>query len=245
VVSDGRQAAQSLADPDQVTGQAGRGPYRKYVTRGGSQSRHGGYHAASGRVAYRWSAFIRHACQCRVPGHTRPWLSPRGWTRRRRRCQSHNPGRRLGASTPAEPVAPVRQARTHCGRARRPCWTRSQQGLGPRRPRATQLGRVIPARRQRAAQRREPHQDQVRGRLPRSTAVPTGLSPGTTRPGSTRQTQAAPAPALSARRQPWKPSARWGPRLNRAAWDVPCSLKYPERAVRSASAPSGPRHDHR
>ena len=53
VVSDGGQAAQGLADTDQVTGQAGRGPYGKHVTGGSSQCRHSGHHAAHGRAAYR------------------------------------------------------------------------------------------------------------------------------------------------------------------------------------------------
>jgi hypothetical protein len=167
-----------------------------------------------------WSHFLKATdMSCGSLSRTLPWLSPRGWLRRRRRCRSHNPWHRPGASTPIGPTAPAQLARTRWRRAGQKGRTRSQRTWWSR---ATEAGWVAPAQRQRAAQRLELGQDQVRGRLPRSTAGPIGLSPGTTQRGSTQRTQAAPAPGLSARRQLRRPSARWGPGLNRAAWDAPC-----------------------
>ena len=160
-----------------------------------------------------WSA-IRDA------GRALPWLSPREWLRRRRRCRSHSPGRRLGAGTPSGLVTPARQAPAR-GRAGQP-GTRRQREQRSRPPRAAATGWAIPAQRQRVAQRREPDQDRLPGRRPRSTAGPTGLSPGTTRRGSIRRTPAGLGPGRSARRRRRRPSARWEPGPTRAAWDVPC-----------------------
>ncbi len=110
-------------------------------------------------------------------------------------------------------------------------WLRRRRRSRPHSPgrrlcAGTPSGLVTPAgqapARQRVLRRREPGQDRLLGRPPRSTAGPTGLSPGTTRRGSTRRTPAAPGLGRSARRRRRRPSARWGPGLTRAAWDVPC-----------------------
>jgi len=49
VISDGGQTVQGLADPDQVTPQAGIGKDGDHVAGSSGQSRHGGHRAAPGR----------------------------------------------------------------------------------------------------------------------------------------------------------------------------------------------------
>ena len=159
-------------------------------------------------------------------------FNPRGSRRRRRRCRSDSPGRRPGAGTRAGPggsgsaaagtaagqAPPTRLALARQALARQAL---ARQALARQALAQPEAARQARARRPRAARRRAPGRVRVRGDCC-STAGPSGLSPGTTRRGSTRRIRAAPVPGLSARRPSRRPPARWGPRLARVPWDFPC-----------------------
>lgn len=147
--------------------------------------------------------------------HTRPWLTdgrawlssglrcPRERLRKLRRCRSRSPRHRPDARTRAGPVArAVRRAQPEWRQAGPPGWARPKRVPWNRQPSPQVAGRRARTQRRQAVQDRESGRDQAPGRFPRSTAGPTGLSPGTTQRGSTRRTRAAPALRLSARLQP-------------------------------------------
>jgi hypothetical protein len=139
------------------------------------------------------------------PGRTLPWLSPRGWLRTRRRFRFRSPARRLDAGTQAVQVAHAQQAWARWRQGGQPGRAALRQGPGAWQPTLRVAGWVIRTEGQRDSERSEPGGDHVPGRLLRSTARPSGLSPCTIQNGSTRRTRAASAPRLSAWRQPRRP----------------------------------------
>ena len=150
-----------------------------------------------------------------------------------------HPGHRLGAGTPVSRMP------------RRGGHELSAAGRGSRvgRAHSRDRGPASGARRslirrcravQRAAQRREPRQDQVRDRLPRSTAGPTGRSPGTHQRGSTlsklrpRQYLLHPRGVSFGDLQPDRDPDSVSGRLRRAM-----RLKYPRTGSLQPRAPDG------